>query len=93
MPTVNSIGDIIPDVPVSAKALRLSKLIYPKDEDHIFHLSPGDFKMWLYLRDPKEALHLCSTFGISSRVVRQLKWKRWSLLTDFVWRLFHKHHS
>lgn len=93
MPTVNMEGEIIPDLSLNyreqQRIRRLSLLKYPQDEQKIFHLTPADFRIWLYVQNPREALLLCSTSVISNRVRHQIKKWRWSLISDFFWRMCH----
>lgn len=93
MPTSNAAGDIIYEVELThrekVRNARLSSYVYPKDKEKIFHLSPGDFRIWLYLLDPKEALHLCSTHVINTLVKEQLHPTFWKQASDFFWRVAH----
>ncbi len=91
MPLFNQIGEPMPKreiEPKEAKRLaNLSKLRYPDNEASIFHLSPSDFRIWYYMLDPREALLLASTNGISEKIRHQMKRRRWSLISDWFWRL------
>lgn len=89
MPLFNTIGDPMPIRQLSDRERWISNLRWPYEEQSIFHLPPDEFKQWLYSRDPKEALLLTSTHGISTRIKRQLSWKRWSIVSDWCWRLVH----
>lgn len=93
MPLYNQVGEPMPKIELTRKETvklnRLGALEYPKDAEIIFHLSPSEFRIWLYLLNPREALLLTSTTGINLRIRAQLKNWRWSRLTDFVWRLVH----
>lgn len=93
MPAVNSLGQIIPNAELTKKEqkqiAKLSNLKYPKDEAQIFHLSPSNFKLWLYIQDPKEALLWCSTEGLSLRIRKQTEKKGLDLVSDFIWRFFY----
>ncbi len=93
MPLYNNIGDPLPRAiltpQASQKIANLSKLQYPDDKERIFHLSPDDFRIWLYLLNPRDSLLLCSTYGISQKIQHQMKRKRWSLVSDWLWRLCH----
>jgi len=93
MPIANGVGEIIQDAKLTDKERYrlnwLTSFVYPKDAKTIFRLSPKDFRTWLYLQNPKEALLLCSTHGISNRVSEQLHPKKWKLFKDWWWRLWH----
>lgn len=89
MPLFNSVGEPMPIRERSIREIWISTLRYPTDEERIFHLSPNEFKDWLYGLDPKEALLLTSTRDISTRIKKQLNWKRWSLISDWVWRVWN----
>lgn len=93
MPLYNEVGNPLPPLQLEAKEKerlwRLGNLQFPKDEKRIFHLSPSDFRIWLYMLNPRESLLLCSTEKISIRIQHQMKRRRWSLVTDFLWRLFN----
>ena len=93
MPTINSQGDFIEEAVLSTKEknklFKLMSLEYPQDEEIIFHMTSKDFRDWIYLQNPRNALLLCSTYGISQRVKKQMKqtWKR--ILSNFIWRMCH----
>ncbi len=91
MPLYNTVGNPMPRVELEPKEVKrianLSKLRFPGNSDRIFHLSPSDFRIWLYMLEPREALLLTSTSGISEKIVHQMKRWRWSLITDWLWRL------
>ncbi len=93
MPLYNQTGEPMPKLQLTAQdIIRLNRLrgyVYPRDEEIIFHLSPEDFRVWLYELNPREALLLNSTTGINLRIRAQLKTKRLSRFTDFIWRLCH----
>lgn len=93
MPTVNGVGQIIPDAALTykerQKLIWLTSFKYPEDEKIIFRLSPEDFQKWIYLQNPRNALLLCSTQGISNRISEQLRPRKWKLLKDWWWRVWH----
>lgn len=93
MPLYNTVGDPLPKIDLEPREVKrlanLSKLRYPEDEERIFRLSPSDFRIWLYLQEPRESLILCSTYGISHKIQHQMKRWRWSLVSDWLWRLCH----
>lgn len=89
MPLFNSIGDPMPPRQLTDRDIWISNLKFPDQEDYIFHLSPTEFRQWIYGLNPRDALLLTSTHGISSHIKRQLSWKRFSIVTDWMWRMFH----
>lgn len=93
MPLLNKTGEALPLLQVSQKEKKrldyLFSLNYPEDERVIFHLSPQDFKDWLHGLSPRTALLLTSTEKIGSRIKRQASFDRWSVVTDWLWRIFH----
>ena len=93
MPIINSRGSIISEKQLTSREEArldwLRGLDFKYHEDIIFHLAPSDFRGWLYLKNPKEALLLCSTEGISNRLQKQMYPDRWKRTKDFVWRIFH----
>lgn len=93
MPLFNSVGEAMPQLTLSQKEqnkiAKLSNLKYPKDEARIFHLSPKDFKAWIYLQPPQELFAFDYRDELALRIEHQVKKWRWSLIRDFVWRIFN----
>lgn len=93
MPLYNQVGEPMPMRTYTPseweKLLFLRKLKFPEDKKYIFHLSPKDLETWIYSLEPRESLLLMSTSGIKQTIQRKLNPWRFSLVTDFLWRLFH----
>jgi hypothetical protein len=93
MPAVNSQGVIIPEITLTRKEKKrisfLSALKYPDDEKVIFHLRHLDFRIWIYALNPRDALLLTSTEGLSKRVREQMNPTAWKCIKDFFWRVFN----
>ena len=93
MPLLNKTGEALPLLHVSPKEKKkldfLTGLKYPENEAVIFHLHPEDFKVWLHGLNPREALLLTSSERLSAKIRKQASFDRWSVVTDWLWRLFH----
>lgn len=91
MPLLNETGEPLPKIELKPKEVKrianLSKLRYPDNEERIFHLSPDDFRIWLYMLEPRDSLLLCSTYVTRQKIQRQMIRWRWSLITDWWWRM------
>lgn len=93
MPLYNTEGEAMPEARWTEKELEkwlyLNHIHWPEHKDIVFHLSPRDLHMWIHQLNPREALLLMSTHGIKARIKEQLNWKRWSIVSDWLWRVFH----
>jgi len=93
MPLYNDVGHPMPLrelTPIEQRRIsQLSMLWYPEDKETIFHLSPKDFKDWIYLQNPRQALLLTSTHGINVQIQKQLNPSLTKLVRDFLWRIFN----
>jgi hypothetical protein len=91
MPLYNHTGDPMPLLPKEERLEneKYAGFYWNRDENYIMHMSPRDLKKWLHSLNPREALILASTYGISDRLKKQLSYKRWTIITDWLWRLWH----
>ncbi len=91
MPLYNQTGEPLPLLSEQERHENeiMAGIYWPRDQEYISHMTPTNLRKWLYSIDPKEALILTSTHGISDRIKRQLSYKRFSIITDWLWRLWH----
>lgn len=91
MPLYNHSGDPMPLLSEEDKleVMRFSGIYWERDQEVIFHMAPSTLKRWIHQLNPREALIIMSTHGICQRLEKQLSWKRWTIATDWLWRLWH----
>ena len=91
MPLYNGTGEPLPLLSNEEKleVMRFSGIYWERDQTVIFHMTPTTLKRWIHQLNPREALLIMSTHDICKRIEKQLSWKRLTIITDWLWRLWH----